>query len=263
VIRCASMTYEFLVTRELEGSLVRVACTTFQESAGSSHAPGPLCLLIQVVRIFSEPTPHVLTKYSRKQFIRVVNNYLGAQMSASHREAALCCVALRRPPQGVQQRQPGLSSLVPFGPSPRWRIPIKDQSSASCWSRSAAETKAARAPCRLCGTDDMWALGVPELKRQRLLTPGNSLTWNWSVNGDTYATINLLGGADRVTLICRTRASGGDWRPMHCPAMLTWTPCTFGRRRAWWLCPCGRPRAVRFGGAVFGCRHCHRRAYRC
>ncbi len=56
MIRCASMTYEFLVTRELEGSLVRVACTTFQESAGSSHAPGPLCLLIQVVRIFSEPT---------------------------------------------------------------------------------------------------------------------------------------------------------------------------------------------------------------
>jgi hypothetical protein len=41
-------------------------------------------------------------------------------------------------------------------------------------------------------TDDLRPLDVRKLQRQRLLTPGNSLTWSWSVNGDTTATINLL-----------------------------------------------------------------------
>lgn len=115
-------------------------------------------------------------------------------------------------------------------------------------------------------TDDMQALDVRKLQRQRLLTPGNSLTWSWSVNGDTCATINLLVGADRVTLNYRTRERGGDWRPVNYPVRLDWTACNYGGRRAWWLCPaasCGRRVAVLYGGAVFACRHCHRLAYRC
>jgi len=115
-------------------------------------------------------------------------------------------------------------------------------------------------------TDDMRALDVRKLQRQRLLTPGNSLTWSWSVNGDTCATINLLVGADRVTLNYQTRERSGDWRSMNYPVPLAWTACNFGGRRAWWLCPavgCGRRVAALYGGAVFACRHCHRLAYRC
>ena len=114
-------------------------------------------------------------------------------------------------------------------------------------------------------TDDMRAIDVRKLQRQRLLTPGYSLTWGWSQNGKTAATINLLVGADRATLDYRQREGGGEWRPMNYPVRLTWTGCNFGGRRAWWLCPaagCGRRVAVLFGGAVFACRHCYRLAYR-
>jgi hypothetical protein len=114
-------------------------------------------------------------------------------------------------------------------------------------------------------TDDMRALDVRKLQRQRLLTPGNSLSWAWTRNGETTATINLVMGADRVTLDYRQRECGGDWRPMNYPVRLAWTGCNFGGRRVWWLCPaagCGRRVAVLFGGAVFACRHCHRLAYR-
>jgi hypothetical protein len=114
-------------------------------------------------------------------------------------------------------------------------------------------------------TDEMRALDVRKLQRQRLLTPGNSLTWSWSRNGDTYATINLLVGADRATLNYRQRERDGEWRPMNYPVRLAWTDCNFGGRRAWWLCPaagCGRRVAVLFGGRIFACRHCHQLAYR-
>jgi hypothetical protein len=115
-------------------------------------------------------------------------------------------------------------------------------------------------------TDDMRVLDVRKLQRQRLLTPGNSLSWAWTINGETTATINLVVGADRVTLDYRQRERGGEWRPMNYPVRLAWTGCNFGGRRVWWLCPaagCGRRVAVLFGGAVFACRQCHRLAYRC
>ena len=115
-------------------------------------------------------------------------------------------------------------------------------------------------------TDDMRTLDVRKLQRQRLLTPGNSLSWAWSRNGETTATINLVVGADRVTLDYRQRERGGEWRPMNYPVRLAWTGCNFGGWRVWWLCPaagCGRRAAVLFGGAVFACRQCHRLAYRC
>lgn len=115
-------------------------------------------------------------------------------------------------------------------------------------------------------SDSMRALDVRKLQQQGLLTPGNSLTWSWSINDQIVARINLLVGVDRVTLDYRAREHGGDWRPMNYPVRLAWTACNFGGRRAWWLCPasgCGRRAAVLFGGSVFACRHCHRLAYRC
>jgi hypothetical protein len=114
-------------------------------------------------------------------------------------------------------------------------------------------------------TDDMRALDVRKLQRQQLLTPGNSLTWSWTCNGETIATINLRVGTDRVTLNYRQRGRGDEWQAMHYPALLAWTGCNYGGKRAWWLCPaagCGRRVAVLFGGQVFACRQCHRLAYR-
>jgi len=46
---------------------------------------------------------------------------------------------------------------------------------------------------------------------------------------------------------------------------LAWTPCHYGGKRAWWLCPipgCGRRVAVLYAGSVLACRHCHQLAYK-
>jgi hypothetical protein len=114
-------------------------------------------------------------------------------------------------------------------------------------------------------SDYMRTLEVRKLQRQRLLTPGNSLSWAWTINGETTATINLMVGADRVTLDYRQRERGGEWRPMNYPVWLAWTGCGFGGRRVWWRCPavgCGRRVALLHGGRVFACRQCNRPAYR-
>lgn len=44
---------------------------------------------------------------------------------------------------------------------------------------------------------------------------------------------------------------------------LDWTPCTFGGKRPWFLCPgCDQRVAVLFGREMFLCRHCRGLAYR-
>lgn len=114
-------------------------------------------------------------------------------------------------------------------------------------------------------TDDMRALDVRKLQRQGQLVPGIGLRWDWTIDDQVVASINLTVGDDRVTLNYRQRNAGQDWEQMSYPVFLEWTPCHFGGRRAWWRCPasgCGRRVAVLFGGAVFACRHCHRLAYR-
>jgi hypothetical protein len=66
-----------------------------------------------------------------------------------------------------------------------------------------------------------------------------------------------------VILNYRSR-SGGEWQPVEYPVYLEWTPCNFGGRRAWFVCPargCGRRVAILYGGSIFACRHCHRLAY--
>jgi hypothetical protein len=68
-----------------------------------------------------------------------------------------------------------------------------------------------------------------------------------------------------VTLDYRARDRSGEWQTMNYPVRLSWTPCTYGGQRAWWLCPaagCGRRVAVLYGGKVYACRHCHQLAYR-
>ena len=117
-------------------------------------------------------------------------------------------------------------------------------------------------------TDDMRQLDVRELHRGGLLTPGKSLSWQWSRNGETTATINLQVEADRVFLIYSNRNrhhNSGEWEPMNYAVWLDRTPCPFGGRRVWWLCPvlgCGRRVAVLHGGRVFACRQCNGLAYR-
>ena len=70
--------------------------------------------------------------------------------------------------------------------------------------------------------------------------------------------------SDRVILSYRQRSGGGEWKDERYPVRLSWSPCTYGGQRAWFLCPaagCGRRVAVLYGGDIFACRHCYRLAY--
>ena len=114
-------------------------------------------------------------------------------------------------------------------------------------------------------TGDKLALDVRRLQRDGLLKPGLSFGWSWTRRGEKVGNIDIRTDTDRVILDYRQRPNGGEWQGMNYPVRLSWTPCNYGGRRAWWLCPaagCGRRVAVLYGGAVFACRHCHRLAYR-
>ena len=113
-------------------------------------------------------------------------------------------------------------------------------------------------------TGDMHVLDIRKIARAGRLAPGQSFGWQWTCNGEKIASINMRTDTDRVTLDYRARDRGGEWQAMNYPVRLSWTPCTYGGQRAWWLCPavgCGRRVAVLYGGKVYACRHCHQLAY--
>lgn len=113
-------------------------------------------------------------------------------------------------------------------------------------------------------TDDYRALDVRRWQRDGLLTPGRAFGWNWMRHGETVASIQVRTEADRVILSYQHRSGGGEWESEEYPVRLDWTPCTYGRRRAWFLCPargCRRRVAILYGEAIFACRHCYGLAY--
>lgn len=115
-------------------------------------------------------------------------------------------------------------------------------------------------------TSDMRALDVRRLQRDGLLTPERSFNWQWSIDGEKVADINIRIESRRVILNYRSRSHGGEWQPLEYPVSVEWTPCNLGGQRAWFRCPargCGRRVAILYGGSVFACRHCHKLAYQC
>jgi hypothetical protein len=114
-------------------------------------------------------------------------------------------------------------------------------------------------------TADMRVLDVRQIQRDGCLTPGCTLNWTWSRNGEQVASIAMRAQADRVTLTYESRAYGGEPKSMNYSVRLDRTGCNYGRQRVWWLCPAvgfGRRMAVLYGGAGFACRHCHQLAYK-
>lgn len=115
-------------------------------------------------------------------------------------------------------------------------------------------------------TDDCRALDVRHIQRDGLLAVGSSFISNWMRNGKTVASISVRTETDRVILDYRHQRSGGEWQQQNYPVRLEWTPCNYGGRRAWFLCPandCGRRVAKLYlgGAGIFACRHCYHLAY--
>jgi hypothetical protein len=109
------------------------------------------------------------------------------------------------------------------------------------------------------------SLDVRRLHREGLLKPGRLFSWTWSRAGREVASIGAFVEGEecpeRVVLLFRhKRGLGTDCEDVQQPVELDWTPCNFGGKRPWFLCPgirYGRRVAVlHAAGKYFLCRHC-------
>jgi hypothetical protein len=115
-------------------------------------------------------------------------------------------------------------------------------------------------------TADYTSMDVRTWQRQGILRPGISFTSKWSRNSEVYASVDVRTEAQSVVLKYSHRRGDGERKAEEYPVQIEWTRCTYGGRRAWFLCPalgCGRRVAVLYGGAIFACRHCYKLVYRC
>ena len=112
-------------------------------------------------------------------------------------------------------------------------------------------------------TNKMRSLDIRLLHCSGGLGPGELRTWSWTRSVSGVSRISMYAGDDAVTLAYQVTYQSGESRDYSYPVRIEWTPCNYGGRRAWWVCPdCGRRVAVLWGGRRYACRHCHDLAYK-
>ena len=117
-------------------------------------------------------------------------------------------------------------------------------------------------------TDQYRMLNVHRLQQGGWLQPGKQFNWGWKQEGKDVAFIHISTATNHLVLTYRYRDVEGAWRHAEYPLRMDWTPCTYGGRRPWFLCPargCGRRVAILYLGeaGIFACRHCYCLAYPC
>lgn len=117
--------------------------------------------------------------------------------------------------------------------------------------------------------EDCRTLDVNRLHREGCLTPGRMGNWVWSRDGNETARIGYRAEKGHIVFSYRVRVNGGDWESIEQPTRLTHSPCNFGNKRPYFICPgvvngraCGRRVGMLFaGGRYFLCRHCYNISY--
>ena len=97
-------------------------------------------------------------------------------------------------------------------------------------------------------------LDVRKLNRKGLLVPGGWITSKWSTGGNVHASIGAEVREDYLLL----KYTHNKTEAVEQRIPFTWTPCNYGGKRVWFICPyCGRRCAVVYsGGKYFACRKC-------
>jgi hypothetical protein len=114
--------------------------------------------------------------------------------------------------------------------------------------------------------DECLCIDINWLNRKGDLQTGSLFVLMWTVKpvGKTYS-IEGYTGAEAVSLKYSVSRPGEGQRDINYQASLFWTPCTYGGRRPWFICPgtgCGRRVGKLFlKDSYFLCRHCHKLAY--
>ena len=109
-------------------------------------------------------------------------------------------------------------------------------------------------------TNDVRQLRIFDL-RDALQRVGEGGDIAWPDGGSVHFEVE----AERLLLAYRYRAPGDAWQCVEQVIDFDRTPCHYGGRRPWFLCPhCLRRVAVLYGaGARFLCRHCYDLPYAC
>jgi hypothetical protein len=127
-------------------------------------------------------------------------------------------------------------------------------------------------------TDECKSISIKFLKRHNYFDDldyisSGGMTWS---RGDVKTsnigfTVSTVQSDECVRFqYTQTDRNTGEKTELDYIVQLTWTPCYFGGRRWWFLCPltangqyCGRRVGVLYlgGGKYFGCRHCYNLTY--
>lgn len=113
------------------------------------------------------------------------------------------------------------------------------------------------------------SIDVNRLHREGCLRGGWMGGWQWTVDGEKVASINLRAEAERLHLTYRARIGGGDWKDVAESVGIVRVVCRYGGARPYFICPgvvngraCGRRVTKLYGPSrYFLCRHCNRLAY--
>jgi hypothetical protein len=119
--------------------------------------------------------------------------------------------------------------------------------------------------------EDCRSLDVNRWNRERMLRPGTSSSWYWMRNGEKQASIGMNAVADALELSYTISPNTDRAEEVRYRVPLTWTPCAYGGKRPWFVCPgvvngrrCGRRVGKLYlHGKYFLCRHCQDLVYEC
>jgi hypothetical protein len=114
-------------------------------------------------------------------------------------------------------------------------------------------------------TESQRRIDIRYLRQKGYLRPGYAGSLSWTRDGEEAGSIRFQALNSFLTLKYSIRMYEGDWEAVSQSVPLAWTPCNYGGKRPWFVCPlrgCGKRVAVLYGsGRYFGCRHCHDLVY--
>ena len=112
-------------------------------------------------------------------------------------------------------------------------------------------------------TSQMTELDVRTLYRSGFIEKLARLPTNKQLEGtDKSREVHLLVNAQQMSFSYFHIGYSSERHPIRIVIKFDWTPCYFGGRRLWFLCPkCGRRVAILYGGKNFYCRICRNIAY--
>lgn len=111
-------------------------------------------------------------------------------------------------------------------------------------------------------TESQHMIDIRWMKKHGKLVSGATGLLSWARRGKESGSARYRLKSDRLILEYQSNQNGGEWENIEDQIFFEWTPCNYGRRRQWFLCPdCSKRVAVIYGGKYFRCRHCHNLTY--